>query len=252
MLFFFGTIITVPLKFKLTKTERYIVYNNDEGLLRLSDFDNASFFDYLWDDKLDKYNEISLYNDEDKLFEYDFKNSKLILGPRNNGEYNKFELVSIDIFNRTFWIQLLNQCITWSESDNKFILSECDENQTEQLFEVYMEGVDMSNLHLLDNYEEETIHSSPNLDGKNDLPVEHTLQEENYDALSQKHLEKDGRVMIYNIYKYLYDMSSCFLDKNVCVKGGFDLSAITSSFSKSSTSSSSSNMGKKFSTSRVL
>ncbi|EJW02036.1 hypothetical protein EDEG_03512 [Edhazardia aedis USNM 41457] len=211
---------SVPIKIRLANSERYLRGSDgEENIVHLSDHSKSDNYNYIWDDTQNEYLYLRIENHLEKGLQYDMQKDSLVLAHAISGEPEQFRIIPVNIYNETYWIVSDRRCITYVEQLKKFVLSECFENDENQHFNIILQGEYNTELPLLSSYKEIEVHSSPNF--KNYLKMAHSNDDITETKMSQDHMENDARDLVQNVFKFLYDMSLCFNENEICKRGGF-------------------------------
>lgn len=233
--------LCVLVKIKLHGTDKFLVTNGEDDQIHLTDHGNATEFNYYWNEERGYYDKLILHHDDTLAVDFDEASKKYVI--KKEEVAKEIVPISIEIFDRTYWLTVNGQCMTYVVDTNTFDSRTCEQKNSNQLF-VLDCWPDVTDLEIMDEgEEEEEIHVAPTTK-EHELKVTHLLDNEEDATSSQVKIEKHGKKLIMNVYKFLYDMSSCMLQKNVCAANGWELFSSTRIASKSQKSYSASSSSK--------
>ncbi|KAM0687810.1 hypothetical protein COBT_000945 [Conglomerata obtusa] len=224
------------------------VENSD---VSLGDSDNATLFNYAWDTYETKNYFITLENNNNYALHVNSKANKITSKKLEKTDLDRFDIVPQEINLHHYWIQNFGKCFTWVESLSLFVLEECSVNDPLQKFEMKVLDLDGSQLGTSiigsNEPEKQTVHLTQLFDN-NKKRLNLLLDLDKIGTLTFSQMEKNANEYIRYIYKLIYDLTICFVDKRVCTKGGMAVKAYkykskyasTKSFSASASASSSS------------
>ncbi|EJW03510.1 hypothetical protein EDEG_02154 [Edhazardia aedis USNM 41457] len=195
-------IFSYTYKIKLANTEKYMANEFEKkNTVNVSDFEDAETFTVQITHPNNVYKLLRPQSQPKYMLSYSRKTRELIYHTGSTETVETFEVVPLDVYDRTFWILTEGRCVTWHEEHKHFWDEACKDNDPRQVFEFIATDFDYSSL--------------ANTVG--DLDVKVTEPNEDLNELSRQiHLQKENKSLLLSIYKALYDMTICFGNNGTC------------------------------------
>lgn len=241
MLLLLGLISTFQYKIKLFDTEKYLRNNMEMGnIVVLDDSVLADTFITFWDDNKAIRKWLYPIKYDGKTLDYDFTKKMLCYSDLKKDDSQAFEIVPVDIYDRTFLLVKDGLCLTWKEDLKKFNLEICYANEKNQHYEFIAQNYDYTKLI---NIDKDLIVTQP---------VIMDIVEPKAEVVHVPNtIEKENHSLLQGIYRSLYDLTLCLGNTGVCsaedsitafqsAKSSSSSRSMSSSSSRSASSSASS------------